>query len=152
MKSSFFIALVLVPSITMAAFVIEDDDPVASVPQASTAVASAKGQGARPLIVPSQWKAVIVGVREINSATHGLVASRDGSKLLLTFTKAPTKLFVEDPTTGEAISNADWLSDTAVRIDVAGMRQIQIRSQEGTLTVALQGEGLVRVLDERAPA
>lgn len=153
MKSSFFIALALVPSITMAAFVIEDDEPVTSVQQAASAVVPAKDQGARPpLIVPSQGKAALVVAREINSATHGLVASRDGSKLLLSFTKAPTTLYVEDPTTGAGISNADWVSDTTVRVDVTGMHQIQIRSQEGTLTVALQGEGLVRVVDERAPA
>lgn len=154
LRHAFVLAALVAPAIAFAGFSVEGEavDPIQEISAAVTVgPAMEMPQRAAPLM-PATPAPELPASRAIDSATHGLTVAREGQTLLLSFTAAPTKLFVEDPTTGASVGQAKWVSNTNVRIDIGAMKQIQIRTPAGTLTVGVKGDGLVRIVDERAPA
>lgn len=154
LRQAFAVTALLAPAIAFAAFTVEGDTAIPSqeiAPAVLVGAAMPATPIAAPLATPSK-PAEAPPSPAIYSATHGITVTREGQTLSLSFTTAPAKLFVEDPTTGASVRNAKWVSSTNVRIDIGAMSQVQVRTPAGTLTVGIKGDGLVRIVDERAPA
>jgi len=154
LRHAFVLPALVAPAIAFAGFSVEGEtvDPIQEISAAVTVGPAMETPQRAATLMPATPATELPASRAIDSATHGLTVTREGQTLLLTFTTAPTKLFIEDPTNGATVSHAEWISNTNLRIAIGPMLQVQIRSQAGTLTVGVKGDGLVRIVDERAPA
>ncbi|MGT2457759.1 hypothetical protein ACU4GI_33185 [Cupriavidus basilensis] len=110
-----------------------------------------------PVIVPAAAApapapAMPVPARLQESVVLGLTVVREGDSLLLSFAQTPAKLFISDGQSGANVRDVKWLSDAALRVAVGSMREVKIKTPDGTFSVAISADGLSRLDEQKAPA
>ncbi|KAA0178808.1 hypothetical protein FX016_23025 [Cupriavidus gilardii] len=156
MRCSLFIFLLL-PMVASGAMVVEDDEPavvstIESIIAKKLAESTVKPAPIRSAIQSQVEKEpVIVAVpagttptapATVISEQLGLTVVREGDGLLLSFGTAPAKLFISNGKTGGSVRAATWLTDKALKVAVPGMERVDIRTERGRFSVALDGARL----------
>ncbi|MDF3883120.1 hypothetical protein P3W83_11700 [Cupriavidus basilensis] len=89
------------------------------------------------------------GSTSVTSATLKLSLLAENGALVLLFVEPPSSLFISDRKTGTSVTDAEWVSDTTIRLPMADTREIEIKTPAGIFAVKVEG-GQVYPMQESA--
>jgi hypothetical protein len=79
------------------------------------------------------------GAASVTSAALKLSVLAEKDAVVLMFVEPPASLFIRDRKTGANVTDVEWVSDTTIRLALADMRELEIKTAGGTLAVKVEG-------------
>ncbi|WP_404995446.1 hypothetical protein [Cupriavidus pauculus] len=107
-------------------------DPKVTAPRAAAAAVAA------PAPAPAQKPFAPI----VMSTTMQMTAMREGNALVLLFREAPTTLFVADASTGNSVTEVEWLSEKSLRFPAGDSRRFEIKTRDGRALLKLDASGV----------